>query len=69
LNSSGSSSQHLFSDISNFFWGYSLFICQRERRASKHKHGERQAEGEAGFLLSKEPDVGLDPRTLDHDLS
>jgi len=33
----------------------------------EHKQGERQAEqteGEAGSLLSKEPDVGLSPRTL-----
>lgn len=36
-----------------------LFICQRERA----QQWERQAEGEAGSLLSKEPDVGLDPRT------
>ena len=26
-------------------------------------------EGEAGFLLSREPDVGLDPRTPGSDLS
>jgi len=26
-------------------------------------------EGEAGFLLSREPDAGLDPRSWDHDLS
>lgn len=25
------------------------------------QHGEEQAEGEAGSLLSKKPDVGLDP--------
>ena len=25
--------------------------------------GEKQAEGEASFLLSREPEVGLDPRT------
>ena len=28
------------------------------------KQGERQGEGEAGSLLSKEPDVGLNPKTL-----
>lgn len=27
-----------------------------------HKQGEQQAEEEAGAPLSKEPDVGLDPR-------
>jgi len=30
----------------------------------EYKQGELQAEGEAGSLLSKEPDAGLDPRTL-----
>ena len=31
-----------------------------------HKLAERQAEreGKAGFPLSREPDVGLDPRTM-----
>ena len=28
-----------------------------------------EAEGKAGSLLSKEPNAGLDSRTLDHDLS
>ena len=38
-------------------------MSERERR---HKQAEWQAEaeGEAGFPPSKEPDVGLDPRTL-----
>jgi len=40
------------------------FICQRGReRQRAHRQGERQAEGEAGSLLSREPDVGLDPGT------
>jgi len=32
----------------------------------EHKEAERQAEREeaAGSLLSRDPDVGLDPRTL-----
>ncbi|XP_054364496.1 uncharacterized protein LOC129045928 isoform X2 [Mirounga angustirostris] len=30
----------------------------------EHKQGERQAKGEAGSLLSKEPDVGLPPKIL-----
>ena len=38
-----------------------LFIGEREKA---YKQGEWQAEGEAGFPLSKEPNVGLDPRTL-----
>jgi len=29
-----------------------------------HKQGEQQAKGEAGSPLSREPDAGLDPRTL-----
>jgi len=41
-------------------------LTERERE-SEHKQGERQAEGEgegeAGSLLSREPPVGLDPRT------
>ena len=46
-----------------FFSKIYLFICRRER---EHKQGEQQAEaeGEAGSLWSKEPAVGLDPRTL-----
>jgi len=36
-------------------------MSERER---EHKQGEQQAAGEAGSLLSKEPNVGLDPRTL-----
>jgi len=31
---------------------------------STQKQGEQQTEEEAGSPLSKEPDVGLDPRTL-----
>jgi len=40
-----------------------LFGTERE---IEHKQGEQQAEGEgeAGSLLSREPYVGLDPRTL-----
>ncbi|XP_073751679.1 placenta growth factor isoform X8 [Callorhinus ursinus] len=35
----------------------------------EHKQGERQAEGEADSLPSREPDAGLDPRNLGPDLS
>jgi len=36
----------------------------REREVEReHEPGERQAEGEAGSPLSKEPNAGLDPRT------
>lgn len=40
-----------------YFFLKIFFIYQRE-----HKQGERKAE--AGTLLNKELDVGLDPRTL-----
>jgi len=33
-------------------------------RARAQAGGAAEGEGEAGFLLSREPDVGLDPRTL-----
>jgi len=39
-------------------------LTERERqREREHKQGGME-EGEAGFLLSREPDAGLDPRTL-----
>ena len=44
-----------------------VFIYLREgERASEHRQteGQAEAEGEAGSPPSKEPDVGLDPRTL-----
>jgi len=36
-------------------------LSENER---EHKQGELQAEGEAGSPRSREPDAGLDPRTL-----
>ena len=44
-----------------FFLRFYLFIHERQR--------EEEAKGEAGSLLSWEPNVGLNPRNLDHDLS
>ena len=41
-----------------------LFVRERERVLCPYKQGEQQAEGEADSLLSKEPDAGLNPRTL-----
>ena len=44
-----------------------LFIYLTVRGEQReHKQGEQQAEGEreAGSQLSREPDMGLDPRTL-----
>jgi len=36
-------------------------LPERERMHEReHKQGERQAEGEAGFPLSKDPNVELD---------
>ena len=50
-------SKHLF--FKDFI---DLFVTERERA---HKQGEWQAEGEeAGSPLSREPDEGLDLRTL-----
>ena len=44
-----------------------IYLTEREgEREREHKQGKQQAEGEreAGSLLSREPDMGLDPRTL-----
>ena len=42
-----------------------IHLLERDRdQESKHKQGEQQAEAEAGTLLSKDPNVGLHPRTL-----
>lgn len=43
-----------------------LCLCESEQ---PHKQGEGEAEGEAGSIPSKEPDMGLDPRTRGHDFS
>ena len=43
-----------------------IYLFDREReRERDHKQADRQAgrEGEAGSLPSREPDVGLNPRT------
>ena len=52
--------------FSFFFFKIFIYLTDRD-----HKHTERQAErdGEAGSPLSREPNLGLDPRTLDHDLN
>ena len=49
-------SKHLF--FKDFI---DLFVTERERA---RKQGKWQAEGEAGSPLSREPDEGLDLRTL-----
>ena len=40
------------------------YLSEREREHA-HKQREWQAEGEAGSPLNKEPNAGLDPRTLE----
>ena len=35
----------------------------RDTERQREREAETQAEGEAGSPLSREPDVGLDPRT------
>jgi len=50
-----------------FFLRFYLFIYLTEReRDSEHKQGEKQAEaeGEADSPQSRDPDLGLNPRTL-----
>ena len=40
-------------------------MTEREREITSRQRGrQREREGEAGFPLSRELDVGLDPRTL-----
>ena len=51
-----------------YFNGFYLFTREGER---EHKQEEWEAEGEgvAGSPKSMKPDLGWDPRTLDHNLS
>ena len=48
---------------SSLFFEDFIYVFERER---EHKEGKQQAEGEgeAGSLLSTEPNGDLDPRTL-----
>ena len=46
-----------------FFFFKILFIHLRYRERAR-AGGEAEGEGEAGFPLSQEPGVGLNPRTL-----
>ena len=41
-----------------------LFIYLRERVCMRTSWGRAEGEGEADSLQSREPDTGLDPRTL-----
>lgn len=47
----------------NFF-----FILEREG-AQAGGEGRRERESQAGPMLSKEPNMGLNPTTMDYDLS
>ena len=50
--------------LSHFFKDF-IYLFDRERVQERAQAGETaEGEGEAGILLSKEPDVELDPRTL-----
>ena len=46
-----------------------LFIFERERVRNLGRGAKRERKSQAGSMLSTEPDTGLDPTTLDHDLS
>ena len=53
--------------ISSFFFFFKEFIYlfDRERETVRERtQAGGVGEGEAGFPLSREPDAGLDPRTL-----
>ena len=57
--------------IGLFFKILFIYLTQRERErsqvgreAGRERERERERDGEAGSLLSREPDAGLDPRTL-----
>ena len=55
----------LFLLISFFFLKKDFIsILERERERAQVEEGEAEREGEADFPLSREPDVGLNPRTL-----
>lgn len=41
-----------------------VFIYYLSERECEHRQGVWQAEGEIGSPLRREPDMGLDPRTL-----
>jgi len=41
-----------------------IYLFEREHEKRGDSEGEAEEEGEADSPLSKEPNVGLDPRTL-----
>ena len=51
--------------VTAFLKRFYLFICEREHECG----GWTEGEGQADIPLSREPDVGLNPKIWDHDLS
>ena len=51
-----------------FFLRFYLFDREIEHMSTQ-AGGMVEGEREAGSWLNREPDLGLNPRTLDHDLS
>ena len=62
LSVCGMSSPAFF--IFNFLKGY-LFTGERKRESMSREGGLAEGEGETDSLLSQEPDLGLNPRTLE----
>ena len=60
--------QPVISSVSLLFCHYFKYFVYLTYRKRMHKQGEQEAEGEgqgeAGSPLSREPDAGLNPRTL-----
>lgn len=54
--------------LKNICFILSYFIDLFERESGRTSRGAA-GRGEAGFVLSRGPNAGLDPRTVDHDLS
>ena len=53
--------------VSFFFKILFIYLTERKRETETTREGTQAQgvrEGEAGFPLSREPDAGLDPRTL-----
>ena len=46
-----------------FFLRFDLFDGEKEQKRESTSRGTTEGEGEAGSPLSREPDVGLNPRT------
>ena len=49
---------------SKLFFRDFIYLLERQRERGSKREQELGGEGEVGFPLSRQPDVGLDPRTL-----